>query len=76
MILADMCTGISELKKDPMAVIYNSEGKPVAILNRNQPVFYAVPASTWEDMLEEIEDLKLVLERKGETEIEVEINDL
>jgi len=79
LILADLCTGISELKKNPMAVIDNSEGKPVAILNRNQPVFYAVPASTWEDLLEIIDDLKLtklVLEREGESEIEVDINEL
>ena len=76
MILADMCTGISEFKKNPMAVIDNSKGKPVAILNRNQPVFYAVPASTWEGLFEEIEDMTLMLEREGETEIEVDINAL
>ena len=76
LVLAEICTGISELKKNPMAVIENSKGKPVAILNRNQPVFYAVPASTWENLLEEIEDLKFVLERKGETEIDVDISEL
>lgn len=74
LILADLCTEISELKKNPLAVIDNSKGKPVAILNRNQPVFYAVPASTWEDLLEEIEDMTLMLEREGETEIEVDFN--
>lgn len=43
-ILADVSAGISELKKNPMSVVEQGEGAPVAILNRNEPVFYAVPA--------------------------------
>ncbi len=43
-IFADVSAGISELKKNPMAVVEQGEGFPVAILNRNEPVFYAVPA--------------------------------
>ena len=41
-ILADISIGISELKKSPMAIIARGEGAPVAVLNRNKPVFYAV----------------------------------
>ena len=41
-ILADVSAGISELKKNPMSVMAQGEGAPVAILNRNEPVFYAV----------------------------------
>ena len=37
-ILADISAGISELKKNPMAVIGQGHGNPVAILNRNEPV--------------------------------------
>ena len=78
-ILAEASVGISALKKNPMAVIEHAEGSPVAILNRNRPVFYAVPAATWEAMLDKIEDLELaalVRERDGEAEIEVDINEL
>ncbi len=78
-ILAEVSTGISALKKNPMAVIEHAEGAPVAILNRNRPVFYAVPAVAWEALLEKIEDLELavlVREREGEGEIEVDINEL
>jgi len=31
----------------------------VAILNRNEPAFYCVPAKAYEAMLERIEDLEL-----------------
>ncbi len=78
-ILAEASAGISALKKNPMAVIEHAEGSPVAILNRNRPVFYAVPAAAWEAMLDKIEDLELaalVRERDGEAEIEVDINEL
>ena len=43
-ILADVSAGISELKKNPMAVVRQGDGAPVAILNRNEPVFYTIPA--------------------------------
>ncbi len=37
-VLADISAGIPELKKNPMAVIEQGEGNPVAILNRNDPM--------------------------------------
>ena len=78
-ILAEACVGISALKKNPMAVIEQASGSPVAILNRNRPVFYAVPAAAWEAMLDKIDDLELaalVRKREGEAEVEVDINEL
>lgn len=78
-ILADASVGISDLKKNPMAVVKYAEGAPVAILNRNRPVFYAVPAAAWETITGKLEDLELaalVRERQGEAEIEVDVDDL
>lgn len=78
-ILADVSAGISELKKNPMAVIQQGEGAPVAILNRNEPVFYAVPAEAYELLMDKLEDMELaaiVVARKNQPEIEVYINDL
>ena len=78
-ILADVSAGISELKKNPMAVVKQGEGFPVAILNRNEPVFYAVPAKAYEilmDKLEDIELAELVRQRADELIIEVSIDDL
>ena len=78
-ILADISAGISELKKNPMAVIKQGEGAPIAILNRNEPIFYAVPAETYELLMDKLEDMELaaiVEARKNQSEIEVDINDL
>jgi antitoxin StbD len=78
-ILADVSAGISELKKNPMAVIEQGEGFPVAILNRNEPVFYAVPASAYEELLDKLEDIELaaiVRARSDKPEIKVSLNEL
>ncbi len=78
-ILADVSAGISELKKNPMAVVAQGDGAPVAILNRNEPVFYAVPAEAYEMLMDKLEDMELaaiVAERKDQPEIEVDIDDL
>ena len=58
-VLANASARISELKKNPMAVIERAEGAPVAILNRNRPVFYAVPAAAWESLIDKQEDFEL-----------------
>ncbi|MBL4621763.1 MAG: type II toxin-antitoxin system Phd/YefM family antitoxin [Immundisolibacteraceae bacterium] len=78
-ILADVSAGISELKKNPMSVIAQGEGAPVAILNRNEPVFYAVPADAYEALIDKIEDLELaviVRARMDQPETEIALDDL
>ncbi len=78
-LLANYGVSISELKRNPSAVIAEAEGAPIAILNRNVPAAYLVPAEAWEAMLEMIEDYELaqlVREREGMEEVEVSIDDL
>ncbi|HHJ19082.1 MAG TPA: type II toxin-antitoxin system Phd/YefM family antitoxin [Gammaproteobacteria bacterium] len=78
-VLADVSAGISELKKNPMAVVEQGDGAPVAILNRNRPVFYAVPAQAFEQLMDKLEDLELaaiVEARKDQPEIKVNLDDL
>jgi len=58
-ILAAISASVSELKKNPMGTVAAGEGLPVVILNRNEPVFYCVPAKAYETMLERLEDLDL-----------------
>lgn len=43
-------------------------GDVVAILNRNEPAFYCVPADRYEAMLDLIDDLKLAKEVKAQLE--------
>lgn len=78
-ILADNSTSISELKKNPMAVVEQADGFPVAVLNRNQPAFYCVPAEAYEILMDKLEDIELaqiVEQRKNQPEIEINIDDL
>jgi len=58
-VLADVVVSISDLKKNPMAVVSQGEGFPIAVLNRNQPAFYCIPAESYEALLDKIEDLEL-----------------
>jgi len=78
-ILADATTSISELKKNPMAVVDGADGFPVAVLNRNQPAFYCVPAAAYEALMDKLEDMELaciVAQRQGDPEVEVNIDEL
>lgn len=78
-ILTKITASISDLKKNPMYVVGQGEGSPVAILNRNKPVFYCVPAGDYEAMMEKLEDAKLnniADSRKGQKRIRININDL
>jgi antitoxin StbD len=58
-IHATTVASISELKKNPMGTVATGEGFPVAILNRNEPAFYCVPAVAYEALLDRLEDLEL-----------------
>jgi antitoxin StbD len=65
-ILADAAVGISELKKNPAAVIRAAQEQQVAILNRNKPVAYVISPEVWEylcDLHEDAMDAELVSER-------------
>ncbi|CAN7623966.1 type II toxin-antitoxin system Phd/YefM family antitoxin [Pararhizobium sp. LjRoot238] len=78
-ILAEVTASVSELKKNPMGTVAAGEGFPVAILNRNEPAFYCVPAKAFEALMDRLEDIELNAiadSRKGQQEIEVSIGEL
>lgn len=78
-ILSDACISISDLKKNPSAAIAAAEGFPLAILNRNKPAAYLVPAKAWEAIMDQLDDIELVRiarERWDEPSIPININDL
>jgi len=58
-IHAKYSASITEFKKKPSAILHNSGGEPVAILNHNKPEAYIVSAEAYEKMLNLIEDLEL-----------------
>lgn len=68
-VLSDVTASVSELKKNPMATVASADGFPVAILNRNQPAFYCVPAALYEKLLDTIDDQHLIeLIKAGENQ--------
>ena len=78
-IFAQMTASVTELKKNPMGTVAAGEGQAVAILNRNEPAFYCVPAEEYEAMLDLLEDAELaqiIEERRGEPTIPVTLDEL
>ena len=78
-ILTEAAASITEFKANPMKVALSADGEPVAVLNRNEPAFYCVPAETYEMLMDRMEDLELIAiveARKNEESIRVDINDL
>ena len=76
-ILSDTTASVSELKKNPMATVSAGDGFPVAILNRNQPAFYCVPAELYEKMLDALDEkdlVQLITERQNQPLREVDLN--
>ncbi len=78
-ILAEVAASITELKANPMKVVSSAHGEAIAVLNRNEPAFYCVPAEAYELIMDKIEDLELLAivdERRGEPTVSVDISDL
>jgi antitoxin StbD len=74
-----MTASITELKKSPMDTVLAGRGEAVAILNRNTPAFYCIPAELYENMIEQLEDLELnqiADTRANQKRIRVNINEL
>ncbi|NWO04854.1 MAG: antitoxin, partial [Alteromonadaceae bacterium] len=64
---------------NPMAAVGAGEGLPIAVLNRNKPAFYCVPAEMYEAMLERLDDhelIKLIESRRSEQSVPVNLDDL
>lgn len=78
-VLADMAVSVSELKKNPSAVLSGARGGPVAVLNHNRVMGYMVPADVFEAMMERLDDMdlaELVRARSHETSVPVSLDDL
>ena len=76
-VLATCSASISELKKNPSALIEQSGGEPIAILNHNKPTAYLIPAESYGALMEKMDDYQLgeiVLKRQNEKADAVEVN--
>lgn len=76
-LLAPFSATIAELKKSPTALLNQAQGEAIAILNRNLPTAYLVPAAAYEQLLERLEDYelgKIVKERQAEKHLAIEVS--
>ena len=80
-VLSSYSASISELKKNPTALLNEAEGSPIAILNHNVPAAYLIPAETYEWLMDKLEDSELaqiVTDRANEKgkAVKVDIDEL
>ena len=79
LLYTNASVSITELKKNPTAVIDEADGFPVAVLNHNKPAAYLVPAAAFEAMMEKLDDIelaKLVKGRANEPTVKVDLDAL
>ncbi len=78
-VQANVAISVSDLKRNPTAIMGEAKGQPVAVLNHNRVMAYMVPADTYEAMLDRLDDIdlaELIKSRSNETGIPVDLNAL
>ncbi|CDZ69489.1 type II toxin-antitoxin system Phd/YefM family antitoxin [Neorhizobium galegae] len=76
---AEVAVSVSDLKKNPTAVVEGASGAAVAILNHNRIMAYMVPASTYEAMIDALDDqalAEIAKARATEKGVPVSLDDL
>lgn len=78
-IYANATVSITDLRRNPGAVIEEAGNAPVAVLNHNRATAYLVPANVFEALMETIEDMDLaeiVRSRRGGQTQKVSLDEL
>jgi antitoxin StbD len=78
-IHAGLTVSVTELKRNFAGVLATAKDAPVAVLNHNKPEAYLLSARHYESMvnaLEDMEDKRLVEERRVGPFIEVTLDEL
>jgi antitoxin StbD len=78
-IHADLTVSVTELKRNFAGVLATVQDAPVAVLNHNKPEAYLLSAKYYESMLnvlEDMEDKRLVEERRTGPFVEVALDEL
>ncbi|WP_105429083.1 type II toxin-antitoxin system Phd/YefM family antitoxin [Neorhizobium sp. T6_25] len=76
---AEVAVSVSDLKKNPTAIVEGASGVAVAILNHNRIMAYMVPASTYEAMIDALDDqalAEIAKARATEKGVPVSLDDL
>lgn len=78
-ILSGASVSITELKRNPSAVIGAADDEAVAVLVHNKPSAYLIPAKAYESLMDRLEDLELaeiVRARASERRVKVTLDEL
>lgn len=59
-LLAEISVGITELKRNPSAVIRDAGDQTIVVLHHNKPSAYLVPAHSYEALMDVLDDLQLL----------------
>jgi len=78
-IYAKSTVSITELRRNPGAVIEEAGDHPVAVLNHNRAMAYIVPAEVFEALMEVLDDVELadiVRKRRAGKSVKISLDDL
>lgn len=78
-ILAPSTVSITDLRRNPNAVIDEADNAPVAVLNHNRATAYVISARAYEELMDRLEDVELadvVRKRRGGKTVKVSLDDL
>ena len=80
-ILSNYTASIKELKKSPSELLKKAGDEAIAILNHNTPSAYLVPATTYQHLMEILDEYILIKEVKNRlcdefTPVEVSLDEL
>ena len=78
-IYAEKTVSVTELKRNFSAVLALAEDDPVAVLNHNRPEAYLLSAAQYErilELLDDLQDVKLLRERLDGPFVEVDVDEL
>lgn len=70
---------MTELRRNPKAIIQAAEALPVAVLNRSKPELYVFSAEAYEELLDWVDDallIQTIKARRSSKTIKIDLNDL
>jgi antitoxin StbD len=78
-IYAPTTVSMTDLRRNPGAILEDAGDNPVAVLNHNKPTAYLLSAKAYEALLERLEDAELTQIaklRQGGKRVKVKLEDL
>jgi antitoxin StbD len=78
-IYASITVSMTDLRRNPSAILQDAGDSPIAVFNHNKPAAYLLSARAYEALLERLEDAELthiVKQRRGGRRVKLALEDL